>query len=121
MFGKKVWFLFSFKGRINRYSYWLFSAWVFTALVLIQGLTGEFTLNREEWSNQFWIALLILIWPVSAVQAKRWHDTDLSAWWILINFVPILGGICALIANGFFISSEGDNRYGPNPTANNNE
>ncbi len=26
------------------------------------------------------IAMLLFIWPALAIQAKRWHDVDKSAW-----------------------------------------
>ena len=57
----------------------------------------------------------MLLWPFLAVQAKRWHDRDLSAWWILIHFIPVVGPIAALIVNGFLRGTDGENRYGPDP------
>ena len=45
---------------------------------------------------------------------RRLHDTGRSGWWILISFVPLVGGIILLV----FMCLEGVrevNEYGPNP------
>lgn len=64
---------------------------------------------------------LVLLWPALAIQAKRWHDRDKSAIWILINFVPFIGGLWALIENGFLAGTDGDNHYGSNPLISENQ
>ncbi|MDK1017721.1 MAG: DUF805 domain-containing protein, partial [Actinomycetota bacterium] len=46
---------------------------------------------------------------------KRWHDRDKSGWWMLIAFVPIIGGLWAFIETGLLQGTESDNQYGPNP------
>jgi uncharacterized membrane protein YhaH (DUF805 family) len=56
-----------------------------------------------------------IIWSGLALAAKRWHDRDKSAWWILITFVPVIGGFWALIENGFLKGTEGPNRFGADP------
>ena len=53
-----------------------------------------------------------VIWPSLAGQAKRWHDVDMSAWWILIGRVPAVGGLIALVFNGFIGGTPGPNRSG---------
>ena len=57
---------------------------------------------------------LVLFWSLIAIQVKRWHDRDKSGWWILINFIPIVGA-WALIENGFLRGTEGKNRFGEDP------
>jgi uncharacterized membrane protein YhaH (DUF805 family) len=59
------------------------------------------------------VAGLLFLWPALAIQAKRWHDVDKSAWWILINLVPAVGGLVALVFNGFIAGTPGANRFGP--------
>jgi uncharacterized membrane protein YhaH (DUF805 family) len=59
---------------------------------------------------------VLLIWPSLAVSAKRWHDRDKSAWWILVGLIPIIGNIWILIENGFLRGTEGSNRFGDDPT-----
>ena len=61
------------------------------------------------------IVMLLLLWPALAILAKRWHDVDKSAWWILIALVPVVGGLIALVFNGFIAGTPGANRFGPAP------
>ena len=54
---------------------------------------------------------IVCIIPLLAVTVRRLHDTDRSGWWVLVNFIPILGTIVFLI----FLSTRGtpaSNRYG---------
>lgn len=114
--------LFSFEGRVGRGPYWMF---FIVMLVVFGGLTGislMAMLNAENPSSAsgmasmpMMIAMLALIWPALAIQAKRWHDVDKSAWWILIALVPVVGGLIALVFNGFIAGTPGDNRFGPAP------
>ncbi len=52
--------------------------------------------------------------PGLAVSIRRLHDISKSGWWLLIAFVPLIGGIVLLI---FMVtdSTPGNNQYGPNP------
>ncbi len=54
------------------------------------------------------------ILPVLAVTARRLHDTNHSAWWILIYFLPIVGFIVIIIFAATK-GDEGENRFGPDP------
>src|SRR3989338_4432536 len=58
-------------------------------------------------------ALAISLYLIAA--AKRWHDRDKSAWWILIIFIPIVGQLWTLIENGFLAGTNGENRFGADP------
>ena len=88
---------------------------VMLLLVLLEKTVfGE---DPEAFTNYELIVTLILIWPSLAVQAKRWHDRNKSAWWILINFVPIIGPLWSLIENGFLPGDIGSNKYGEDPYA----
>jgi len=107
------WFLFSFEGRINRKPFWMFVLAFVVVVGLVQLATGD--VDSRQTSVPTTILCLLLLWPSLAVQAKRWHDTDRSAWWILIGLVPIIGGLWALIVTGFFAGTQGSNRFGPDP------
>jgi uncharacterized membrane protein YhaH (DUF805 family) len=52
-----------------------------------------------------------MFWPSIAISAKRFHDSDMSGWWVLLNFVPG-GTLIVFIMNGFFRGSGGANRFG---------
>ncbi len=47
---------------------------------------------------------------------RRLHDTGRSGWWVLIGFIPLVGGIILLV---FMCqdSEPGANRFGANPKA----
>lgn len=116
--------LFSFEGRVGRAPYWML---FIVMLVVFGGLTAlsvMATLNAQDPSSAsgmaslpMMIALLLFIWPALAIQAKRWHDVDKSAWWILIGLVPAVGGLIALVFNGFVAGTPGANRFGPPPAS----
>ena len=108
-----TWLLFSFKGRISRLPFWVFTLASMTiALIPAFFIYGVGTDQAENFVN---ISSLIFLWPALAVQAKRWHDRDKSAWWILINLVPLVGFIWALVENGFLRGTGATNRFGEAP------
>ena len=57
-----------------------------------------------------------MLLPSIAVAVRRLHDTDRSGWWILLGFIPIIGGIVLLV---FYVleGTQGPNRFGPDPKA----
>ena len=104
---------FSLRGRIDRRRFWLhgvlallLAGIVATALLEIAGLRAE---RAERLVN------VLMAWPLIAVSAKRWHDRDRPAWWVLIALVPIVGQIWMLIDNGFVPGTKGPNRFGNPP------
>lgn len=111
--------LFSFEGRVGRGAYW---GLVLASIVLFGGLTAwsfYSLLSSPDPSQGGGLASILtlvlglaFIWPALAIQAKRWHDVDKSGWWILINLVPAVGGLIALVFNGFLPGTEGPNRFG---------
>ena len=98
-------------GRIARRTWWLYGVAALIGLHLlgvtllrIAGLGADLahmTMN------------VLLLWPGIAVSVKRWHDRGKSGWWVLINLVPFVGWIWALVENGFLRGSAGPNRFGP--------
>lgn len=122
--------LFSFQGRIGRAPYWYFVLAVtvlFGALFVYAGVSmfNAASLGDANAVSQGGgaaamvvpIASLLLLWPSLAISAKRWHDVDKSAWWILIALVPVVGGLIALVFNGFIAGTPGPNRFGSRPGA----
>jgi uncharacterized membrane protein YhaH (DUF805 family) len=109
-----AWFLFSFKGRISRKPYWVFNLVVFLGAIVL-GLITEVPGDINEITRPQLMFMLWIVWPSLAVQAKRWHDQDKSAYWLLVNFIPIAGPIWTMIQNGFVPGTRGPNRFGPDP------
>ena len=119
----------SFNGRINRAKWWLGSIILFVVLfvlymILMFVVGGGMTVNPDgtvSGGGTLTILSIVLylaaLWPSLALQIKRWHDRDKSGWWVLINFVPFIGGIWALIECGFLEGTKGPNKFGPDPLA----
>lgn len=110
-----VWLLFSFEGRIPRRAYWL------AILLASFGYTFAFvcSLHVLEGNEQavapkivFLVSFVLYVWINLAANAKRWHDRDKSAAWLLIGIVPIIGGLWQFVELGFLPGTPGRNRYG---------
>jgi uncharacterized membrane protein YhaH (DUF805 family) len=115
--------LFSFDGRVGRATYWYFVLAVVVVFVILGAIfgfsamhvnpeSGEAVANAGPGGVIIGLASLAIIWPSLAIAAKRWHDVDKSAWWILIGLVPAVGGLIALVFNGFIAGTPGANRFG---------
>jgi uncharacterized membrane protein YhaH (DUF805 family) len=113
--------MFSFSGRIGRAQYWL--GYAIQLALLAFGYIC--LLYGEEYHNILALAASLLIflpsiWAGLSIMAKRYHDRDKSAWWILIGLIPIIGGIWQLIELGCLRGTEGSNDYGPDPAHSSN-
>ena len=93
-----------FSGRARRKEYWMFVL-VHIIISIVIFIVGSFAVGL------YGLATII---PAFAVAIRRLHDTGRSGWWLLVNCVPIIGGIILLI---WMVkdSDEGENQYGPNP------
>jgi uncharacterized membrane protein YhaH (DUF805 family) len=105
-----------FSGRARRKEYWffiLFHILVIIGLSIIEtmlGMGGE----TAGYGMLTLIYTLAVFLPALGVTIRRLHDSDRSGWWVLIGFVPLIGGIVLLI---FMIlpGTSGSNRFGPDP------
>lgn len=104
---------FSFKGRINRGKYWFATLMIFVSFIGLGVVIGVLGLSEETSSTLILLFYIPVIWVSLAVQIKRWHDRNKSGWWILINLVPIIGGLWAFIENGLLSGDYSSNNYGP--------
>lgn len=84
-------------------------------LWLILGLASGADLRHLDSDPLNIVFVIIVLWPALAVQAKRWHDLNKSAWHILVNLIPLIGPIWAFIQTGFIPGTPGLNRYGNDP------
>jgi len=109
-----------FTGRSGRSEYWLFFLFImlvaigFSILnVLLSGGSGQPNMLVMGLYGIFILAILI---PSLAVGFRRLHDTDRSAWWVLISFIPLIGGVVLLV---FYClpGTPGPNRFGSAPGA----
>jgi uncharacterized membrane protein YhaH (DUF805 family) len=118
--------LFSFQGRINRAKFWLvhIAMWVVVAIVFSVILGSAAMSSDPQAALQsvgavggiiLLVVYILALWIGLAIAAKRWHDRNKSAWWILIVFVPVVGGLWYLIECGFLKGTTGANKFGADP------
>jgi uncharacterized membrane protein YhaH (DUF805 family) len=117
--------LFSFEGRVGRKTYWMFLIVVLVLFGLIGAVAGGSAASATDpdaaaaaaskMATLMGVCSLIIIWPSLAIAVKRWHDVDKSGWWVLVGLVPAVGGLIALVFNGFIAGTPGPNQYGPPP------
>ena len=101
----------TFSGRASRSEYWWFFLFVllasFGTALLVEAAVGA---DGEAFIGLVVLALMV---PHLAVASRRLHDTDKSAWWLLIVLVPF-GGVVLLVLLALE-PTPGPNRFGPAP------
>mgnify|MGYP000558940537 CR=1 FL=1 len=106
-----------FGGRARRKEYWMFILVniIFTfVLGLLDKMLGWQRAGGEGILTTIYGILVFLPWW--AVQFRRLHDTDRSAWWLLLGLIPIIGTLVLIyfmVCNG----QQGPNRFGDDPKA----
>lgn len=113
-----------FNGRSRRKEYWMFillQVIVIIPAVIIIMLVGAMDDGSGGMSSiamifmllagLFFLALLI---PSLAVQVRRFHDQDKSGWFVLLNFIPYIGGLIVFVFM-CLEGTKGDNQYGSDP------
>jgi len=111
----------NFKGRARRSEYWFTVLFLFLTNLAATAIDAAvFATDLEEflmgggWGPIGIIWTLTILLPSLALLVRRLHDTNKTAWWILISLVPLVGGIVLLVF-ALLDSDPGDNRYGPSP------
>lgn len=105
-----------FKGRSTRKEFWLFCLLVVIATVFLTAIDiaiGMFdpSSGLGLLSGIFTLAIIV---PSLAVSARRLHDTNRSAWWLILSFIPVIGTI-VLVVFWCFQGTKGPNRFGESP------
>lgn len=106
-----------FSGRSRRKEFWLFIllSVILNLFATVLDLTVFSSMLIEaEMGIVSAVVVLALLVPSLSVQVRRLHDTNRSGWWILLAFLPILGGLVLLVFN-CLDGTPGDNRFGPDP------
>ena len=105
----------TFSGRARRKEFWLFYlAW----LILVVIAAGIDLVIGSPFTEMGFVGIVnaALVCPYFAVSARRLHDTNRKAWWLLMNLIPVIGWIW-LIVLFCFKGMEGENGFGPDPLA----
>lgn len=109
----------NFHGRTRRAAYWWF-ALSFNLLLLGSVALFMVLFPQDQGGPEillavlglwFFVLVLGMMVPLYAITVRRLHDAGLSGWWVLLNFVPILG--LAIIFLLLLPSRPGGERYGP--------
>ncbi|AYF88775.1 DUF805 domain-containing protein [Pseudomonas sp. DY-1] len=105
-------------GRIGRVRYLGWSMALMLAFLPIGGvILGSFALSDALAALLTLVACLALVVVSVCIGVQRLHDIGWSGWLWLLNFVPIIGSVFALIML-FMPGTDGPNRYGPPPPPN---
>jgi uncharacterized membrane protein YhaH (DUF805 family) len=118
--------LFGFQGRTNRAKFWLVALAIFVVEAILFAVLGSNVAMaddpQEALARMGPVTSIVLLlfgilvtWISIAVGIKRFHDRNKSGVWILIIFVPVIGGLWYLIECGFLRGTAGPNDYGPDP------
>lgn len=101
----------NFSGRACRSEYWY---WVlFVVLGSIVAVIIDRIIGIRLVDTIFGLATIL---PSIAVAVRRLHDIDRTGWWLLIDFIPLIGWI-VLIVWFCTAGTPGSNRFGSDPLA----
>lgn len=104
-----------FRGRARRKEYWMFilvNIILGVVLSLIDKMLGWQRAGGEGvLTTLYGIAVFLPSW---AVLFRRLHDTDRSAWWLLLVIIPVIGWLIILAFN-CQNGTPGENRFGADP------
>lgn len=113
-----------FNGRSRRKEYWMFTLLNFIVAIVLYALmfmgmdyeTGQPGTLGMLAMGLLGIYFLAILIPSIAVQVRRFHDQDKSGWFVLLAFIPFVGGLIVIV----FMCLEGTrgpNRFGEDPKA----
>ena len=111
---------FDYKGRSPRREYWLGWGQFIIGIIAIAALAGliEDLMGNGAGSNLVDIPLGLFILASFVVglatTVRRLHDQDKSGWFVLIYFIPFVGGIIFLILM-LMPGTDDWNSYGEDP------
>lgn len=106
-----------FNGRSRRKEYWSFVLLYIVCLVaavIVEGVLGMSGAVGGFYGPLSVLLILVFFVPALAVSVRRLHDTERSGWWVLISFIPFIGGLVLLVFT-VLEGTRGPNRFGPDP------
>lgn len=103
-----------FEGRASRTEFWMFILFNFIVGVVLNIVDSILHLKGTYIGVLGGLYNLGVLLPAIGVSIRRLHDTGRSGWWLLLDFLPVIGWIVLLV---FYVmeSQAGDNEHGPNP------
>ncbi|WP_267552172.1 DUF805 domain-containing protein [Rhizobium rhizogenes] len=122
----------TFSGRASRSEFWwfqLFYLLVLLAFGLVAGALIGATFDRQAGPSPLVIGIgilgglfaLAMFLPQISVQVRRFHDRNISGWWLLglyiLNVIPYIGFISsiAMLVITMLKGTDGPNKFGADP------
>lgn len=105
----------TFQGRLNRSQYWK----GFLAVAAYFLVIGLLVSTAAALSGDSMVGYVLILggfglWIWLAMAAKRLHDRDRPAWWLLTCLL-VVPALWVVVELGFLPGTAGANRYGPEP------
>ena len=101
---------FSANGRAARSEFW----WMFVTNCLINIVLTTVMRLGSVFALLCLVVSVALLAFMACTAARRLHDRNLSAWWLLLVFIPTFGWIILLVLCAL-PGTQGPNRFGPDP------
>ena len=102
--------LFTNRGRIDRFTYWTVSIFIWTSFYILFNL-----INYGINYSATWAIYPFLFWSLISTATKRLHDSDKSGNWLWLIFVPALGPLFLIFQLGIKKGNKTVNRFGTVP------
>ena len=103
-----------FQGRARRAEYWMFVLFQLLAVAILGLILSGGKTDSATATGLMALVTLGLLLPSIAVTVRRLHDTNRTGWWILISFLPLIGGLWLLVLT-VLDGTPTSNRFGPDP------
>lgn len=81
-----------FAGRATRTQFWMFNLFVFVIVFFIALIAA--LINLPILATLVSLAIVV---PSIAMAVRRIRDLGISGWFILVSFVPFIGGLLVLV------------------------
>ena len=110
----------SAKGRMNRSKYLIATLILQTIIFVSMFLFGMALMYLGSFGKSsilyFTLSIfcLLVIYAAFVISIKRFHDLNLSAWWILAFMIPLVNVVLVVILF-FKKGTAGENKFGPDP------
>lgn len=95
---------FTSSGRASRSEFWYWVLFVLLLQILANLILEDLSLFLS----------LFLFFPGLTVSIRRLHDVNMTAWWLLIAFIPLIG-LLFTIYFGIKKGHHRENKYGEKP------
>ena len=107
----------SISGRMNRGAYAQRLLLIMVVSVALNFMAGPFQTPELVLLLIIVASLYMTVYHIG-IAARRLHDLGKSGWWQLLSLIPFVNLAFALYLL-FFKGEEGENRFGPDPLAEN--